>query len=138
MSMLKHGLAKAWAEHLSGAAGFPFFPGRHDGDTAPPFGVVVVKSLRQTVPGDDVHVADVRVVVVSDVADGPARMQERKVEQAYAAIEGTPRQAVDLTNKVRLCGFVLEEIEQAQGSGDDGRMVYSDVFLLKAGVARAG
>lgn len=135
MSMVKDGLAKAWAEHLTGAAGFPFFPHRHDGETAPPFGVVVVKRLRQTVPGDDVHEAEVRVVVVSDVADGTAAAQRQMVGQAYAALEATPRQGIDEGNGVRLCGFVLEEIEQASGRDDDGRMVYSDVFLLTAGVA---
>lgn len=135
MSLVKDGLAKAWAEHLTGVAGFPFFPHRHDGMTAPPFGVVVVKRLRPTVPGDDVHLAEVRVVVVSDSADSDAPTHRARVGRAYRAIEDTPRQGIDEGNGVRLCGFVLEEVEQASGTADDGRKIHSDVFLITAGAA---
>jgi hypothetical protein len=135
MSLVKDGLAKAWASELTAGAGFPFFPHRYDGITAPPFGVVVVKRLRPTVPGEDVHLADVRVVVVSDAADTPVAEQQRRAGRAYAAIEATPRQAEDLENGVRLCGFMLEEIEQASGGGEDGKKIHSDVFMITAGVA---
>lgn len=135
MSLVKDGLAKAWAEELTRGAEFPFFPHRHDGETAPPFGVVVVKRLRPVMPGDDVHTAEVRVVVVSDVAETSALEQHRRVGRAYAAIEATPRQAIDARNGVRLCGFVLEDIEQAGGSGEDGRKIHSDVFMITAGAA---
>ena len=40
MSLIKDGLANAWASDLTARAGFPFFPHRHDGFTEPPFGVV--------------------------------------------------------------------------------------------------
>ena len=138
MSLVKDGLAKAWAEHLTEAAGFPFFPHRHDGMTAPPFGVVVVKRLRQTVPGDDVHHAEVRIVVVSDSADVDAATHRARVGQAYVAIEATPRSGIDQGNGVRLCGFMLEEVEQASGTADDGKKIHSDVFMVTAGAASAG
>ena len=137
MSLVKDGLAKAWAAELAAGAGFPFFAHRHDGFTEPPFGVVVVKRLRPLVPGEDVHVAEVRVVVVSDVADTPAAEQQRRAGRAYAAIEATPRQGEDLAHGVRLCGFMLEEIEQASGGGEDGKKIHSDVFMITAGVAGA-
>jgi hypothetical protein len=138
MSLVKDGLAKAWAEHLTEAAGFPFFPHRHDGESAPPFGVVVVKRLRQTVPGDDVHLAEVRVVVVTDSADTDCPEHRARVGRAYAALEATPRQGMDAANGVRLCGFMVEEIEQASGTGDDGKKIHSDVFMVTAGAAGAG
>jgi hypothetical protein len=135
MSAVKDGLAKAWAEHLSGVTGFPFFPHRHNGETAPPFGVVLVKKLRQTVPGDDVHEVEVRVVVVGDTAETTPEVQRLRAGLAYAAIEGTPRQSIDAVNGVRLCGFMLEEVEQAGGSGEDGRKIHSDVFFIRGGAA---
>lgn len=137
MSLVKDGLAKAWAEDLTARAGFPFFPHRHDGETAPPFGVVVVKRLLPCIPGDDVHTAEVRVVVVHDTAESSAALVRQNAGKAYAAIEDTPRQGVDVANGVRLCGFMLEEIEQASGNGDDGRKVYSDVFMITAGAGAA-
>ncbi len=138
MSLAKDGLAKAWAEDLTGRAGFPFFPHRHDGETEPPFGVVVVKRLKPTVPGDDVHAADVRVVVVTDIADASPTEQRRIAGLAYAAIILTPRPAEDLENGVRLCGFMVTDIEQASGTGDDGKKVRSDVFMVVAGVKQIG
>ena len=137
MSLVKDGLAKAWAEELTRSAEFPFFPHRHDGHTAPPFGVVVVKSLKPTVPGDDVHLAEVRVVVVSDVAETSGAEHMKLAGRAYAAIEATPRQAMDESNGVRLCGFMLTDIEQAGGTGDDGKRIHSDVFLITAGAGSA-
>src|SRR4051812_5404862 len=107
MSRVKDGLAKAWAGQLTEAAEFPFFPHRHDGATAPPFGVVVVKRLQPTVPGDDVHLADVRVVVVTDAGETGAAEHQRLAGRAYKAIEETPRQGRDAANGVRLCGFML-------------------------------
>jgi hypothetical protein len=106
--------------------------------TAPPFGVVVVKRLRPTVPGDDVHYAEVRIVVVSDSADVDAAMHRARVGQAYAAIEATPRSAIDEGNGVRLCGFMVEEVEQASGTAEDGKKIHSDVFMVTAGAASAG
>lgn len=134
---MKDGLAKAWAEQLEPVAGFPFFPHRHDGHTAPPFGVVVVRSLEPTVPGDDVHLAEVRVVVVTDSGETGAAEHRRLAGRAYAAIEATPRSGTDVENEVRLCGFMLTGIEQAGGTGDDGKKIHSDVFLITAGAAGA-
>lgn len=135
MSAVKDGLAKAWAEHLSGATGFPFFPHRHDGETAPPFGVVLAKRLRQTVPGDDVHEAELRIVVVGDTAETSAAQVRSRAGMTFAAIEATPRQAIDASNGVKLCGFMLEEVEQAGATDDDGRRIFSDVFFMRAGAA---
>lgn len=134
MSLVKDGLAKAWASELTAGAGFPFFPHRHDGSTEPPFGVVVVKRLQPTVPGDDVHLAEVRVVVVSDSAETGAAQVQRRAGAAFAAIEATPRQGTDEANGVRLCGFMLENVESASGGGEDGKKIHSDVFMITAGV----
>jgi hypothetical protein len=133
MSLVKDGLAQAWAEHLGEATGLAFFPQRHDGETSPPFGVVVVKRLLPTVPGDDMHLAELRVVVVSDAAETGTAEQQARLGAVYAAIEATPRQGVDEARGVRLCGFVVEEIEPASGTGDDGKRIYSDVILMRAG-----
>lgn len=137
MSLVRDGLAKAWAEDLTTRVGFAFFPHRHNGETAPPFGVVVVKRLKPLMPGEDVHVAEVRVVVVSDVADTSAAEQRDRAGRTFAGIQGTPKRGTDAANGVRLCGFMLEDIEQASGTGDDGRKIFSDVFLITAGVAAA-
>lgn len=134
MSLVKDGLAKAWACHLTGTAGFNFFPHRHDGLTAPPFGVVVVKRLRPLVPDDDVHEAEMRIVVVSDVGDSTSGKHQERVGRAYAAIQGVPRKAIDEKNGVILYGFLIEDIEPASGQGADGKKVFSDVFMMKAGV----
>ena len=133
MSLVRDGLAKAWAEELTTRAGFPFFPHRHDGETTPPFGVVVVKRLRPLMPAEDVHEADVRVVVVGDVAETTSAIQRQRVGLAFAAIESTPRHGTDVANGVSLCGFMLTDIEQAGGSGDDGKKILSDVFMITAG-----
>ena len=135
MSLVKDGLAVAWAQHLTGATGFPFFAHRHDAETAPPFGVVVVKRLKPVMPGDDVHLAEVRVVVVSDAADTPALLQRARCGLTFKAIEATPRQGIDVEHGVRLCGFVVDEIDQASGTGDDGKHIFSDVFMITAGAA---
>ena len=37
----------------------------------------------------------------------------------------------------RLCGFMLTDIQQAEGTDDDGRKIHSDVFLITAGAAAA-
>lgn len=138
MSAVKDGTAKAWAESLTESVRFPFFPHRHDGETAPPFGVVVVKRLQPVIPGDDVHLAEIRVVVVSDSADSSEAQVRERAARTYAGIESIPRQAVDNKNGVALCGFMLEEVEQASGAGDDGRKIQSDVFMIRAGVKVAG
>lgn len=135
MSAVKDGLARAWAEDLAGRAGFPFFPNRYDGVTAPPFGVVLVKRLQPTVPGDDVHLADVRIVVVTDAADASSPEHRRLVGLGFAAIEATPRKAIDAANGVRLCGFMVTDVEQASGRGDDDKSIHSDVFMIQAGAA---
>lgn len=135
MSAVKDGLAKAWADHLHGETGMPSFAHRHDGRTVPPFCVVLVKRLNPTVPGDDVHLAEVRVVVVSDIAISEADDQQDRMGAVFAALEATPRRGHDVGNGVRLCGFVVDEVEQVNGSSDDGRKVYSDVFSIRAGVA---
>ena len=135
MSLVKDGIARAWADHLAQETGFPFFPHRHDGFTQPPFGVVVVKRLRPTVPGDDVHLAEVRVVVASDISEADAATVQSRAGYAFAAIEATPRQGTDVEHGVRLCGFMLEAVEPASGSGEDGKKIHSDVFMITAGVA---
>lgn len=135
MSAVKDGLEKAWAEFLAEEAGFPFFPHRHDGFTAPPFGVVLVKRLQPTVPGDNVHLADVRIVVVTDAADTSSPEHRRLTGAAYTAVENTPRKATDVANGVRLCGFMVTDIEPASGTGDDGKSIHSDVFMIQAGCA---
>lgn len=137
MSLVKDGLAKAWAQHLTESAGFSFFPHRHDGETAPPFGVVVVKRLRPLMPGEDAHEAEVRVVVVTDHAETTPDQHRAISGAAYAALNGTPRHGADLVNGVRLCGFAVEAMEHATGSGEDGRKLYSDVFIITAGAAAA-
>jgi hypothetical protein len=137
MSLVKDGLARAWAEDLTSRTGISFFPHRHDGRSAPPFGVVLVKRLRATVPGDDVWEVAVRVVLVTDTVDVTAFAHQVLAGKVRDAIEATPRQGLDTNNGVRLCGFMLEEIEQAEGTGDDGRKVRSDVFMVTAGAARA-
>jgi len=137
MSLVKDGLAKAWAQHLTEKVGFPFFPHRYDGESAPPFGVVVVKRLSPTVMGDDVHRAEVRVVVVSDFSEGAPVEQQKMAGAAYKGLLETPQHAVDESNGVRLCGFMVDDMEQAEGSGEDGRKVYSDVFMVTAGVGSA-
>lgn len=135
MSLLKDHLAKALAEHLAEATGFAFFPQRHDGETAPPFGVVVVPRLKPVGTGDDTHYADVRIVVVSDIADGPSILQSQRVGAAWTAIHGIPKPSRDVVNKVVLHGFLVEDIEQASGTGNDGQKVFSDVFIVKAGAS---
>lgn len=135
MSHVKDGLAKAWAEHLTAAAGFSFFPHRWDAVTVPPFGVVVVKRLRPVMPTEDVHYAELRVVVVTDTADSTSAEHQQRVKATFKAIEETPRAGKDEANGVRLCGFVLEEIEQAGATDPQGRKIHSDVFLMTAGVA---
>ena len=135
MSMVKDGLAKAWADQLQTSSGIASFPHRHDALTAPPFMVVVVKRLRPLMLAEDVHEAEVRVVVVTDSADSNSARHRQLVGAAYAAIQATPRYATDPVNLVRLCGFVIEDIEQVSGAGDDGKKIYSDVFMIRAGVA---
>ena len=135
MSLVKDGLAKAWAEHLSEKAEFPFFPHRHDAETVPPFGVVVVKRLRPLVPGEDAHEAEVRIVVVSDHSETTPAQHRSIAGVAYAAINLTPPFGVDLANGVRLCGFAVEDVQQATGNAEDGRKIYSDVFIITAGAA---
>jgi hypothetical protein len=80
----------------------------------------------------------VRVVVVTDSADTDCPEHRARVGRAYAALEATPRQGMDAANGVRLCGFMVEEIEQASGTGDDGKKIHSDVFMVTAGAAGAG
>lgn len=138
MSQVKDGLAKAWASQLAQEAGFPFFSHRHDQQTAPPFGVVLVKSLRPLAPGVDVHVAEVRVVVVADISDGAAAEHQARVQGAYAALEETQQQGRDAEYGIQLYGFMIEEIQQASGAGDDGKKIHSDVFLITAGVGSVG
>jgi len=135
MSLIKDGLAKAWASDLTTRTGFPFFPHRHDGFTEPPFGVVVVKRLQPTVPGADVHLAEVRVVVASDIAETSAATVQARAGLVFAAIEATPRLGEDLVNGVRLCGFTLEAVETTSGASEDGKNIHSDVFTITAGVA---
>jgi len=137
VSAVKDGLAKAWAEHLHEAAGFPVFPGRHDGKTEPPFAVVVVKRLRPTITEDDVHEAELRMVVVTDVAETSAAEHRAHVKRFHQSLRETPRPSRDLVNGVKLYGFAIEDIEEATGTGDDGKKVRADVFMIRAGAGSA-
>jgi len=132
--MLKDRFAKAWAEDLTQRVGLPCFPSRHDGLTAPPFGVVLVKQMEQTVPGSDVWTAEVRVVLVSDTSETGVVQQSEWLEAARAGIEATPRPAWDAQNRVRLYGFMIETVEQVTAQDDQGRRIYSDVLMIRAGV----
>jgi hypothetical protein len=132
---LKDGLARSWAEYLSEVTGGAVYPGRRAARAALPFSVVVVKRLAPISPGVNVHRADVRIVHVSDAVDSTTEAHQARVRALYAAIENTPRPAVDPESGVELLGFMVTEIEQVEGTGDDGRKVMSDVFLIDAGAA---
>lgn len=135
MSNLKDALARAWASDLQGRvpAGHRVYPGRRgrvEGrDVQPPFSVLTVMRMVQTTPMSNTWEADVRVVVVCDKDQGESAEQERRVREIYQALETTQRPAVDVDEGVRLYGFALETIEQAQAD-----KVYSDVIFIRAGV----
>ncbi len=135
MSDLKDKLSRAWAADLQGRvpAGHRVFPGRRprvEGrDVQPPFTVLTVMRMEQTTPMSNVWEADVRAVVVCDKDQGESTEQEQRVREIYQALEATQRPAVDMDEGVRLYGFALETIEQAQAE-----KVYSDVIFIRAGV----
>ena len=134
MSFLKDGLARVWAKTLADATGEPVFPNRREGRPDLPFSVVVVKRLMPIMPGENAHRAEVRIVHVSDAVDSTAEDHRRRVGALHAAIEATPRPAIDLDTGLVLCGFIITAIEQVSGSGDDDHKVISDVFMIDAGV----
>jgi len=134
MSFLKDGLAKVWAQTLADATGQPVYPNRREGRPPLPFSVVVVKRLIPIQPGENVHRAEVRIVHVSDAVDSTAEQHQQRVGALHAAIEATPRPAIDEDTGLVLCGFVITGIEQVSGTGDDDRKIISDVFMIDAGV----
>lgn len=137
MSYVKDGLAKAWASHLAEATGLPVFPHRREGRTEPPFTVVVVKRLSPLAPGVNTHLAEVRIVHVSDGA-APESEHHERVGVLHEAIEATPRPARDEGNNVVLLGFSLDSIEQVSAGGEDEKKVIADVFIITAGAQGFG
>ena len=131
MSALKDKLARAWADDLKSRlpAGHKVYPMRRDADVAPPFSVVTVMRMEQAIPGSNAWIADVKVVVVCDQAQGGSREQERRCDEMYEALEGT-RPGADVELGVRLCGFSLDDVRAAKAD-----KVYSDVIFLTAGVS---
>ena len=132
MSKLKDELALAWAEDLQGRVpqGHRVFAGRRPEKVEPPFSVVTVMRMEQTLPGSDVWMADVKAVVVCDRAEGGSVEQKRRCGELYDAVEATAP-GVDVQRGVRLCGFSLDEVRSAKAE-----RVYSDVIFITAGVSR--
>ena len=126
---MKDKLARAWAADLQERvpAGHEVFPMRRPASVEPPFSVVTVMRMKQCVPGADVWVAEVRVVCVCDKDQGGSAEQERRLGEIYAAIEATVP-GTDAEIGVRLCGFGIEEVNQAKAE-----KVYSDVIFITAG-----
>lgn len=135
---LKDGLVEAWVEDL--AVRLPdnhaIYPHRRpkkrrpgDHDIAPPFTVLSVGEMEQTVPASGAWLAEVRVVVVCDKDHGGSAEQKRRVAEIIEALEETCYPAVDEERGVRLFGYALERIRQAEA-----RHVFSDVLFLVAGV----
>jgi len=137
MSYLKDLLAESWAAYLCEETLLPVYPNRREARSELPFTVVVVKRLEPLVPGVNTHYADVRIVHVSDVADSTTAEHNARVRALHAAIEGTPRPARDAVRGVDLLGYCITDIEEVSGTGDDGRKVRSDVFIIEAGVSGA-
>jgi hypothetical protein len=130
MSALKDRLARAWAADLRDRLPESHFvyAMRRDADASPPFSVVTVMRMEQLHPGANAWLADVKVTVVCDIAQGGTAAQEARCDEMYAALEGTvPGRSEDLN--VRLCGFSLDEVRPAKAE-----KVYSDVIFLTAGV----
>ena len=130
MSAIKDKLARAWAADLQERvpAGHSVYPMRRDAGAEPPFSVVTVMRMKQVMPGENVWMAEVRVVCVCDKDQGGSAEQERRMGEIYAAIEGTVP-GTDAELGVRLCGFAIEELSQAKAE-----KVYSDVIFITAGV----
>lgn len=135
MSFLKDGLAEVWADSLAKATGQAVYPHRRAEHAALPFSVVVVKRLQPIVQAENVHMAEVRIVHVSDAVDSTTAEHRIRVGLLHKAIEATPRPAIDTKSGLVLKGFFISDIEQVSGTGDDGKKVMSDVFIIEAGVS---
>jgi len=135
MSFLKDGLAEVWADTLAKATGQAVYPHRRAEHSVLPFSVVVVKRLQPIMQGENVHLAEVRIVHVSDAVDSTTAAHRIRVGRLHRAIEATPRPAIDTATGLVLSGFFISDIEQVSGSGDDGKKVMSDVFIIEAGVS---
>jgi hypothetical protein len=133
MSALKDKLARAWAEDLQARvpSGHRVYAMRRDADAEPPFSVVTVMRMEQTVPGADVWLADVKAVVVCDRSQGGTLAQERRCAELYAALEATVP-GVDADKGVVLHGFSVDTVESAKAE-----QVYSDVIFITAGVGKS-
>lgn len=132
MSHLKDDLEKAWAEDLQARVptGHVVFAGRRDAGVKPPFSVVTVMGMEQLLPGSNAWMAEVRVVVACDRAEGGTAAQALRLGEIYEAVEATPIPAADPGRAVVLCGFSLDEVKAAKGND-----VYSDVIFITAGVS---
>ncbi len=130
MSAVKDKLARAWAADLQDRLpeGHLVFAMRRDAEVEPPFSVVTVMRMKQCVPGADAWLAEVRIVCVCDKDQGGSLEQERRLGEIYAAIEATVP-GTDVEIGVRLCGFGIEEVNQAKAE-----KVYSDIIFITAGV----
>jgi hypothetical protein len=134
---VKDDFAAAWAEDLAGRLSLPVFPQRRDGNPPPPYAVVVVRDMQQTVSGSNTWLAEVRIVVITDVAqNGGASSNAHKAasKAVYAAIEGTMQKCVDVSRGVIMCGFNVDGIEEVRVGGPQGEKVYGDVYQIVAGV----
>ena len=139
MSHLKDRLARVWAEDLQARLpeGHKVYPqrrpvkrlsGRPAEEVEPPFTVLRVKAIEQTAPGENVWIAEVRVLVVCDKNEGGSSEQEKRLEEIRKALEATPTPSADVEEDVRLYGFSLDTIEEATQE-----KVYADVIFLTAG-----
>lgn len=132
---VKDRLAKAWAEDLAERwTGNAVVPKRRNAAVALPQTVVVVKNLSQTTPGSDVWEGEVRIVHVSETKDTLTGAHADRVEALRRKIEETYRPAIDTANQVVLYGFVIEDLQDAEGSSPEGTKVFSDVFMIRVGV----
>lgn len=131
MSALKDRLARAWVADLKDRLpeDHAVYPMRRDANAEPPFSVVTVMRMEQVTPGSNVWMADVKVVVVCDLAQGGSPEQEQRCGEMYDALEGT-QCGISEDLGVRLCGYTLDEVRAAKGE-----KVYSDVIFLTAGVS---
>lgn len=130
MSALKDKLARAWAEDLQARVpvGHTVYAMRRDANAEPPFSVITVMRMEQTVPGADVWLADVKAVVVCDRSQGGTAIQRQRCAELHAALEATTPGA-DVAEGVRLYGFSVDTVESAKAE-----QVYSDVIFITAGV----
>jgi hypothetical protein len=107
-----------------------FFQNNADPDSPPPYGVVTVTKLEETVPGANAFTAEVKIAVITSIDMSSSEQHDILLEKVMSKLNDIPRRAVDSTIGIRIFGWLILYSETVTKEESQS---FSDVITIRCG-----